>query len=151
METSAAEISVEDSSDKAKDDKDDSTSMDTSELDASKENSLSVSLFVHTDDIQDDLDDDLKEAAAAAASKAAAKTQDKEEEKSVQGDGQEMFMFRIYRTLCQVTRHLKVKSRCEVILILKPFQSFTCLPPIRVQRSVEAYCDNVKVPCSHTC
>ena len=136
METSAAEISVEDSSDKAKVDKDDSTSMDTSELDASKENSLSVSLFVHTDDIQDDLDDDLKEAAAAtaaAAAEAAAKNQEKEEEKSVQGDGQKTFMFRIYRTLCQVTKSLMVKWRCEVILILKPFQSFTCLLPIRVQ------------------
>lgn len=133
METSAAEISVEDSSDKAKVDKDDSTSMDTSELDASKENSLSVSLFVHTDDIQDDLDDDLKEAAAAAAAaEAAAKNQEKEE-KSVQGDGQKTFMFRIYRTVCQVTKSLMVKWRGEVILILKPFQSFTCLLPIRVQ------------------
>ena len=109
METSAAEISVEDSSDKAKDDKDDSTSMDTSELDASKENSLSVSLFVHTDDIQDDLDDDLKEAAAAAAAEAAAKNQEKEEEKSVQGDGQKTLMFRIFKTLCQVTKRLMVK------------------------------------------
>ena len=80
METSAAEISVEDSSKRAKEEKEDSASMDTSELD-SKENSLSVSLFVHTDDIQDDLDDDLKEAAEKAA-----KNQEKEEEKPTKGD-----------------------------------------------------------------
>lgn len=42
----------------------DAAAMDMSELDGSKENSLSVSLFVHADDVQDDLDDDLKEAAA---------------------------------------------------------------------------------------
>ena len=33
-----------------------------SEADTSRDNSLSVSLFVHTDEFQDDLDDDLKEA-----------------------------------------------------------------------------------------
>lgn len=101
METSAAEISVEDSSDKAENNKDDSTAIDTSELDASKENSLSVSLFVHTDDIQDDLDDDLKEAAAkaAAAAEAAAKNQEKEQEKSVKGDRQTTVIFRICSSL----------------------------------------------------
>lgn len=86
METSVAEISVEDSSEQAKEDN--VTAMDTSELEASKDNSLSVSLFVHTDDVQDDLDDDLKEAAAAAASaaaEAAAKNQEKAEEKSDKG------------------------------------------------------------------
>ena len=90
METSAAEISVEDTSEQAKNDS--AAAMDVSELDASKENSLSVSLFVHADDVQDDLDDDLKEAAAAeaaakeaAAADAAAKSQEKGEEKSDKG------------------------------------------------------------------
>lgn len=86
METSAAEISVEDTSEQAKDDS--TVAMDTSETDASKENGLSVSLFVHTDDVQDDLDDDLKEAAAAeaaAAAETAAKNKDKAEEKSDKG------------------------------------------------------------------
>lgn len=80
MDTSAAEVSLEDSSDQAKNDQEETVSMDTSELD-SKENSLSVSLFVHTDDIQDDLDDDLKEAAAAAA----AKEKEMKEEKAAEG------------------------------------------------------------------
>lgn len=91
METSGpAEISVEDTSEQMKDDS--ATAMDVSELDGSKENSLSVSLFVHADDVQDDLDDDLKEAAAAeaaakeaAAAEAAAKSQEKGEEKSEKG------------------------------------------------------------------
>lgn len=80
METSVAEISVEDTSEQAKDEN--VTAIETSELEASKDNSLSVSLFVHTDDVQDDLDDDLKEAAAAEA---AAKNQEKAEEKSDKG------------------------------------------------------------------
>ena len=83
MDTSAAEVSLEDSSEQAKNDQEETVSMDTSELD-SKENSLSVSLFVHTDDIQDDLDDDLKEAAAAAAA-AAAKEKEMKEEKAAEG------------------------------------------------------------------
>jgi len=103
METSAAEISVEDSSDKAKEGKDDNASMDTSDVD-SKENSLSVSLFVHTDDIQDDLDDDLKEAA-----KAAAKKQEKEAEKAAKGDSQKTFMSRISRALSLLTKVLRIK------------------------------------------
>ena len=77
METSAGELSVEDSSEPAKDD---STTMISSDVDASKENSLSVSLFVHTDDVQDDLDDDLKEAAAAAA-----KSQEEEVDTTAKG------------------------------------------------------------------
>lgn len=77
VEMEETEANVEEvESKKVKDDKEESIPMDTSELDASKENSLSVSLFVHTDDIQDDLDDDLKEAAAAEAAKAAAAAED---------------------------------------------------------------------------
>ena len=88
MQTEETEAIVkEEAGEQIKVTKDDSTSMDTSELDASKENSLSVSLFVNTDDVQDDLDDDLKEAAAAEAAKAAAaKSQEKQEEKPVKGD-----------------------------------------------------------------
>ena len=86
MDTSAAEVSIEDSSDRAKNDQEEAVSMDTSELD-SKENSLSVSLFVHTDDIQDDLDDDLKEAAAAAA----AKEKEMKEEKAAEGKQKSFF------------------------------------------------------------
>lgn len=100
VEMEETEANVEEvESKKVKDDKEESIPMDTSELDASKENSLSVSLFVHTDDIQDDLDDDLKEAAAAEAAKAAAaaaedakavaaaasKSQEMQEDKLVKG------------------------------------------------------------------
>jgi len=99
VEVEEKEVTVEEvETKKVKDDKEESTPMDTSELDASKENSLSVSLFVHTDDIQDDLDDDLKEAAAAEAAKAAAaaaedakavaaasKSQEMHEDKPVKG------------------------------------------------------------------
>lgn len=84
VEMEETEANVEEvESKKVKDDKEESIPMDTSELDASKENSLSVSLFVHTDDIQDDLDDDLKEAAAAEAAKAAAAAAAAEDAKAV--------------------------------------------------------------------
>lgn len=73
METNAAEISVgEDTSLKEEN--------VTSEADTSRENGLSVSLFVHTDEFQDDLDDDLKEAEKKAAEKKAAEKKAAEKE-----------------------------------------------------------------------
>ncbi|KAK3732555.1 hypothetical protein QZH41_017843 [Actinostola sp. cb2023] len=61
--------------------KTENTAMDTSEADTSKENGLSVSLFVHTDGIQDDLDEELK-AAEKAEEDAAKKAKEKKESSS---------------------------------------------------------------------
>lgn len=53
------------------------SAMETSDADTSKDNSLSVSLFVHTDGIQDDLDEELIAAAKAEEDAEAKKEQEK--------------------------------------------------------------------------
>jgi hypothetical protein len=55
------------------------SAMNISEADTSKENGLSVSLFVHTDGIQDDLDEELK-AAEKAEEDAAKEVKDEQEQ-----------------------------------------------------------------------
>lgn len=58
----------------------DTSAMDTSEVDSSKENGWSVSLIVHTDGIQDDLDEELK---AAEKAEEAAKENKEEQKRSM--------------------------------------------------------------------
>lgn len=74
--TSADYISLEVSSSELN--KSSASAMDTtSDADTSKENGLSVSLFVHTDGIQDDLDEELKAAAKAEEDAEAKKEKEK--------------------------------------------------------------------------